>query len=305
MQWMYFVNHYDNWCGSTQRKHISELEDMGTASQIAETCNYLCDEEVAGALVRKAIKRGVIFSAKDILALDGVLDDSDMEFLIRSSLKAGVPFAFEEIEGLCGVVDDSLFSEIVDDAIQQGIAFTPGQVDWMIGNVDEAVLTKAVEACAGPFSREQLENLDGEIDDDLLQDICKKQGIDLYDDAEEDSEDDTGGSDDQPAEVIDDEDSDADSSELGTDEIGRFQSARGRKPQKRHSGLLTFLAAMSGLTGSQSKTEPRFHVGDHVRVRYRGQEGTIIDINGGLYMVSLKDGNYIDSFEEGDLEKAR
>ena len=48
MQWMYFVNHYDNWSGSTQRKHISELEDMGTASQIAEACNYLCDEEAAG-----------------------------------------------------------------------------------------------------------------------------------------------------------------------------------------------------------------------------------------------------------------
>ena len=121
MQWMYFVNHYDNWSGSTQRKHISELEDMGTASQIAEACNYLCDEEAAG----------------------------------------------------------------------------------------------------------------------------------------------------------------------------------------RHGGLFTFLAAMSGLAASHSKTEPRFHVGDHVRVRYRGQEGTIIDINGGLYMVSLDDGNYIDSFEEGDLEKAR
>lgn len=48
MQWMYFVNHYDNWSGSTQRKNISELEDMGTASQIAEACNYLCDEAAAG-----------------------------------------------------------------------------------------------------------------------------------------------------------------------------------------------------------------------------------------------------------------
>lgn len=305
MQWMYFINHYDNWSGNTQKKHISELEDMGTASQIAEACNYLCDEEVAGALVRKAIKRGVIFSAKDILALDGVLDDSDMGAVIRSSLKAGVPFSFEEIEGLCGVVDDSLFSRIVDTAIQQGIAFTPVQVDWLIGNVDEAVLTKAVKACTGPFSRVQLENLDGEIDDYLLQDICSKQSIDLYDDAEEDGEDDTDSNDDQPADTIIGEDGDTDSSDPGMDGSGYFQSARRRKLQKRHSGLLTFLAAMSGLAGSHSKTEPRFHVGNHVRVRYRGQEGTIIDINGGLYMVSLDDGNYIDSFEEGDLEKAR
>ena len=284
MRWRYFINHYDNWSGSTQREHISELENMGTASQIAEACNYLCDDEVAGALVRKAMKRGVIFSAKDILALDGVLDDSDMESVIRSSLKAGVSFSFEEIEGLCGVVDDSLFSEIVDAAIQQGTSFTPDQVDWLIGNVDEAILTKAVKACTGPFSRDQLENLDGEIDDDLLQDICKKQGIDLYeDDAEEDSEVETDGN----------------------DETGHSQPARTGKPKKSHSGLLTFLAVMSGLSGHKAKTGQRFHVGDHVRVRYRGQEGTIIDINGGLYMVSLKDGNYVDSFEEGDLEKAR
>jgi len=305
MQWMYFVNHYDNWSGSTQRKHISELEDMGTASQIAEACNYLCDEEAAGTLVRKAIKRGVVFFAKDILALDGVLDDSDMEVVIRSSLKAGVPFSFEEIEGLCGVVDDPLFSEIVDAAIQKGAAFTPDQVDWLIGNVDEAVLAKAVKACAGPFSREQLENLDGEIVDDLLQDICKKQGIDLYDDAEEDGEDDAGGNDDQTADTIIDEDGDTDPSGTGTDGFESFRSARRRTPQKRHGGLFTFLAAMSGLAGFHSKTRSRFHVGDHVRVRYRGQEGTIIDINGGLYMVSLKNGNNVDSFEEDDLEKAR
>ena len=34
----------------------------------------------------------------------------------------------------------------------------------------------------------------------------------------------------------------------------------------------------------------KFRIGDHVRVRYRGQEGTVIDINGDLYMVSLSSG---------------
>jgi len=28
MQWMYFVNHYDNWSGSTQKKHISETAEI-------------------------------------------------------------------------------------------------------------------------------------------------------------------------------------------------------------------------------------------------------------------------------------
>lgn len=301
MRWMYFIDHYDNWYGSTQKKHISELEDMGTASQIADACNYLYDEEVVGTLIRKAIKRGVIFSAKDILALDGVLDDSDMESVVRSSLKAGVPFLFEEIEGLCGVVEDSLFSEIVGTAARQGITFTPDQVDWLIGNVDEAALTQAAKACKGPFTREQLENLDGEIDDGLLQDICNKQDKNLYeDDTEEEDEAKASEDDSLSTDTIDD----ADLSEVEAIGIERSQSTRRGKIKKRHSGLLTLLAAVSGLGGSHTKTGQRFRVGDHVRVRYRGQEGTIIDIHDGLYMVSLEDGGHVDSYRESDLEKA-
>lgn len=48
----------------------------------------------------------------------------------------------------------------------------------------------------------------------------------------------------------------------------------------------------------------RFRIGDHVRVRYWGQEGTVVDINGNYYMVSLKDGRHVDSYREEELEKA-
>lgn len=56
-----------------------------------------------------------------------------------------------------------------------------------------------------------------------------------------------------------------------------------------------------GLFSSSSNDE--FKVGDKVRVKYRGQEGYIIDKNGDLYMVSLKDGQYVDSYNASDLEK--
>lgn len=52
------------------------------------------------------------------------------------------------------------------------------------------------------------------------------------------------------------------------------------------------------------KPARKFRVGDHVRVRYRGQEGTVIDINGDLYMVSLKEGAHVDSYYEDQLERA-
>ena len=56
------------------------------------------------------------------------------------------------------------------------------------------------------------------------------------------------------------------------------------------------------LGGSGSSTD-EFKVGDKVRVRYREQEGYIIDKDGNLYMVSLESGNYVDSFTADQLEK--
>ena len=46
-----------------------------------------------------------------------------------------------------------------------------------------------------------------------------------------------------------------------------------------------------------------FKIGDRVRVKYRGQEGYIIDKNGDLYMVSINNGKIVDSYYGKDLEK--
>jgi len=46
-----------------------------------------------------------------------------------------------------------------------------------------------------------------------------------------------------------------------------------------------------------------FKIGDRVRVKYRGQEGYIIDKNGDLYMVSINNGEIVDSYYARDLEK--
>lgn len=47
-----------------------------------------------------------------------------------------------------------------------------------------------------------------------------------------------------------------------------------------------------------------FNIGDKVRVKYRDQEGYIVDKNGNLYMVSLNDGGYVDSYTSDQLEKS-
>lgn len=51
-----------------------------------------------------------------------------------------------------------------------------------------------------------------------------------------------------------------------------------------------------------SNNTSELKIGDRVRVKYRGQEGYIIDKNGNLYMVSINNGQIVDSYESSDLE---
>lgn len=54
---------------------------------------------------------------------------------------------------------------------------------------------------------------------------------------------------------------------------------------------------------SFSNNSDKLKIGDRVRVKYRGQEGYIIDKNGDLYMVSINNGQVVDSYSANDLEK--
>ena len=57
------------------------------------------------------------------------------------------------------------------------------------------------------------------------------------------------------------------------------------------------------IMGLFSSDSDNLKVGDKVRVKYRDQEGYIIDKNGDLYMVSINNGQYVDSYSARDLEK--
>lgn len=53
----------------------------------------------------------------------------------------------------------------------------------------------------------------------------------------------------------------------------------------------------------ENDSNKKFKVGDKVRVKYREQEGYIISVDGNLYMVSMENGELVDSYYEEDLEK--
>jgi hypothetical protein len=79
---------------------------------------------------------------------------------------------------------------------------------------------------------------------------------------------------------------------------------RDLEKQKRRGNLDCFLFSECLEKRAVPRSSSGFRVGDHVRVKYRGQEGTVVDINGNLIMVSLDDGGHVDSYDASQLEKA-
>lgn len=162
--------------------------------------------------------------------------------------------------------DEKAASRLAKKAMAAGVRFTPAEIVEMQDSVNKECMNKLVTTALGDFTQDQVEELQFCMDDTIYADLEKRYCH--YDD--EDGED------------IDE----------STDP--------GKKPGKLF-GLFAF-AGMASAHGSNKA--PRFRGGEHVRVRWRGQEGTIIDINGGLYMVSMDNGRTVDSFPESALEKA-
>ena len=166
--------------------------------------------------------------------------------------------------------DEKAASRLAKRAIAAGVRFTPAEIVDMQDSVNKECMNILVTTAMGDFTQEQVEELAFSIDDKIYADLEKRYCH--YDD------EDDGNSDDVEESI-----------------------KHGKKP-----GKLFGLFAFAGMASAQDLKNkgPRFRVGDHVRVRWRGQEGTIIDINGGLYMVSLDNGRTIDYFPESALEKA-
>ena len=131
----------------------------------------------------------------------------------------------------------------------------------------------------------------GIVDDDIVASLYKKKGYKIPDEYSfiDDSDDFDEEYDDSEPDVTED-------------------SIEVKQPSGFFSKLAMAFGVGHGISqGIKDATAPKprkFRVGDHVRVRYRGQEGTIVDINGDLYMVLLNDGSHVDSYSESQLERA-
>ena len=159
--------------------------------------------------------------------------------------------------------------------------------------IDEALANTLAIAATGPCTQEVLEELNNnEIRDDVITNIAKRYNL----------QDPNEGAIWQPGVLQQQIDDLAESAGQLADNLNRINKNLEKQKRKKKSGWFAFLGMLGD--SNRAKSSSGFRVGDHVRVKYRGQEGTIIDINGNLIMVSLDDVNHVDSYEASELEKA-
>lgn len=178
-----------------------------------------------------------------------------------------------EIVGVArDILDEKAAGRLMKRAANAGIQFTDEQILELSQCEADEGLYMILKTSSCTFSQTQLDDIYFETGNDNVRrkvlEIAQNQGIRLQSVCDEESEEIT--------------------------------------PQRKHKrpGLLSALF-FGALTDKDSgkMSGLQFSVGDYVRVRYRGQEGTIIGIHGNLYMVSLKDSAYVDSCIASDLEK--
>ena len=177
-------------------------------------------------------------------------------------------------------------------AIAQKIVFSAENISELVFAIDDDLLNQLALQSAISFSEADLKDvLYGNIDDDVLIQIYKEKGLPVPEDISFSLAD----------SIIDLVDT---VNEVSTEE----EAPREKAPGGFFSKLAMLFAVGEGIRqGIDDVASPRprrFRVGDHVRVRFRGQEGTIVDINGNLYMVSMNDGGYVDSYTEDQLDRA-
>lgn len=177
-----------------------------------------------------------------------------------------------EIAYCCQCIDESLACRLLRKALRAGVRFTREQAEELSLLVSDRELLKAiVSGASGSCSKENLEKLSSSnVSSEKKQ--SGRKGLFFF--------------------------------------LGALGEGRSSKSFFGGSGRSRHRPGGAGKSGSMSGSAGRpgslsgFRVGDHVRVKYRGQEGTIVDINGSLIMVSLDDGGYVDSYYASQLEKA-
>lgn len=197
-----------------------------------------------------------------------------------------------EIVDCCQCIDEPLACRLLRKAEKAQVQFTVGQVaELAVFISNEELLNTMAAKTTGPCTQNDLEELNnGGIRDDVITSLAKRYSL----------QDPNEGAVWKPGVLQQRLDDLADSAGQLANNLNRINRDLGKQKRRSKPGLFSFLGAIGDTKHARSSSG--FRVGDHVHVNYRGQEETIVDINGSLIMVSLDDGRHLDSYDASQLE---
>ena len=201
-------------------------------------------EEMSENTQRKHINALENFGSVDeIIDVVNTMEEAEASLLIRKALASGVLIPPDRVMDLVSLVDEVTMTKAVEAVLDRNISFTPDQIMELDGQASKAALSRAARRSTARFSADDILDLESVIDDDVLRTIDKEQGLHAL---EED---------------------------WPEDEMPDY----GEKVYKAPSLIQIYggFSILRGLFGRFLPGEPQFKIGDHVRVRYRGAEGTI------------------------------
>lgn len=85
-------------------------------------------------------------------------------------------------------MDEKAASRLIKKAVAYGVQFTPEEIYDLSGCCDTSAMNALLEASQCKFNREQLEELWGAVDDDVLEKVAERNHVSLFED-EDDEED--------------------------------------------------------------------------------------------------------------------
>lgn len=85
-------------------------------------------------------------------------------------------------------MDEKAASRLIKKAVAYGVQFTPEETYDLSGCCDTSAMNALLEASQCKFNREQLEDLWGAVDDDVLEKVAARNHVSLFED-EDDEED--------------------------------------------------------------------------------------------------------------------
>lgn len=99
MTWEEYYDKFYDWARSTQIKHLSSVEHLGSEDEVAEVLMELAFDrkDVANRLARRSIEERIKFSAENIIDFKLSIDDN---LLNQLAIQSAEMFSEDDLEDL-------------------------------------------------------------------------------------------------------------------------------------------------------------------------------------------------------------